>query len=40
MAKMAWVAALEEMQKKSLRSLKREVKRRNHYIKTGEWKYD
>ena len=40
MGKMAWVAALEEMREKRLQSLKAEIKRREHYIKTGEWKYD
>jgi hypothetical protein len=40
MAKMAWVAAVEEMRKQKLKELKEEVKRREHYVKTGEWAYN
>jgi len=40
MAKMAWVAALEEQRKEKLKLLKEEVKRREHYVKTGEWVYN
>ncbi len=40
---MAWEAAKAEMkklEKRRLALLKAEIKRRNHYIKTGEWKYE
>tara|TARA_R100001530_G_C4244195_1_gene136120 strand:- start:355 stop:534 length:180 start_codon:yes stop_codon:yes gene_type:complete len=35
-----WVRALESQRKAKLESLKDEVKRREHYVKTGEWVYD
>lgn len=35
-----WVAELRKQRPARLESLKKEVERREHYIKTGEWKYD
>ena len=35
-----WVAELKKQRPARLESLKKEVERREHYIKTGEWKYD
>ena len=35
-----WVTELRKQEPARLNSLKDEVKRREHYIKTGEWKYD
>ena len=35
-----WVAELRKQRPARLQSLKKEVERREHYIKTGEWKYD
>ena len=35
-----WVAELRNQRPARLQSLKKEVERREHYIKTGEWKYD
>ena len=35
-----WVAELKKQRPARLESLKKEVERREHCIKTGEWKYD
>lgn len=35
-----WVAELEKQRPARLLSLKKEIERREHYVKTGEWKYD
>ena len=35
-----WVAELRKQRPARIESLKKEVERREHYIKTGEWKYD
>ena len=35
-----WVAELRKQRPARLESLKKEVERREQYIKTGEWKYD
>lgn len=35
-----WVRALEAQKPARLKSLKDEVQRREHYVKTGEWRYD
>ena len=35
-----WVAELRKQRPARLQSLKKEVERREHYIKTGEWKYE
>ena len=35
-----WVAELKKQRPARLESLKKEVERREHYIKTGEWKYE
>ena len=35
-----WVAELRKQRPARLESLKKEVERREHYIKTGEWKYE
>ena len=34
-----WVAELRKQRPARLESLKKEVERREQYIKTGEWKY-
>jgi hypothetical protein len=41
----AWQLALqkermEKLEKRRLESLRKEVKRRDHYVKTGEWVYE
>ena len=35
-----WVRALEAQRPARLKSLKDEVERREHYVKTGEWRYN
>ena len=35
-----WAVALRKQEPARLESLRKEVERREHYIKTGEWKYD
>ena len=31
---------MEKLEKRRLESLRQEVKRREHYVKTGEWVYE
>jgi hypothetical protein len=35
-----WVTELRKQRPARLESLRKEVERREHYVKTGEWKYD